>query len=337
MSTEHHNIRHWDAGERGVYEVWYLTWNHPRTDQGFWLRYITEAPLHGPPRAELWFARFDPKDPARTFGIHKQLPWDQLASGAEPFSLAIGKSRLGHDHAVGQLAGNGHEVSWDLRWQAAPGVLRQLPAVMYARGGLGETTVQSPNPRVAMSGTLVVDGEQLAFDRAIMGQTHLWGRKHAYSWTWGRCAEFAGAPDALLEILGVRLQRRGTTLPPMFLVSLDLDGEHYRFNQFRHVVRNRGQWSGSRVTFTGWSPLVKIEGELVCEPDQMVVAPYLDPDGTEVFCSNTEIGDARVTVYRRSGLAWREYRVIEGKRRAHFELGGRVRDPAVSREHVLVA
>ncbi|HEY5944844.1 MAG TPA: tocopherol cyclase family protein [Kofleriaceae bacterium] len=334
--TERHNIRHWTDDKRGVYEVWYMTWNHPGTDQGFWLRYITEAPVDGPLRGELWFARFDPANPSRTFGIHKRFSADQLQSAADPFALSIAGSRLGHDHANGRLSGNGHDVSWDLRWDAGAQVLRLLPNVMYARGGLGETTVVTPNPRVALSGSLVVDGEKLTFDRATLGQTHLWGKKHAYSWTWGRCAEFAGAPDALLEILGVRLQRRGTTLPPMMLVCLDLDGEQYRLNQFRHVVRNRGTWADGRVTFSAWSPTVKIEGELTCTPDQMVVAPYLDPDGTEVFCSNTEIGDARVTVYRRSGLGWREHRTIEGKRRAHFELGSRVRDPAVTREQTLV-
>jgi hypothetical protein len=125
-------------------------------------------------------------------------------------------------------------------------------------------------------------------------------------------------------------------LPPLALVALDLDGEQYRFNQFRHVVKNRASWAKSRVTFSAWSPMVRIEGELTCEPHQMVSAPYLDPDGTEVFCANTEIGDARVTVYRRAGFGWREHRTIEGKRRAHFELGGRSRDPAVPRDHTLV-
>jgi hypothetical protein len=336
MTTEADNVRHWDNDTRGVYEVWYLTWNDPATDQGFWLRYLIEAPADGAPRAELWFARFDPKRPDKTFGIHKHFPIGELASARAPFAITIAGSRLGHDHAVGQLAGSGHDVRWDLRWEPASHVLRLLPDVMYGGGGRAETTVQSPNPRVPLSGTLVVDGEQLAFDRAVLGQTHVFGKKHAYSWTWGRCPEMTGAPDAVLEILGVRLQRKGITTPPMVLVALDLDGEHYRFNQFRHVAMNRGTWKDSSVMFSGWSPSVKIVGELVCHPDQMVSAPYLDPDGTEVFCRNTEIGDAKVTVWKRSGLHWREHRRLEGKRRAHFEIGGRARDPAVVREHVLV-
>ena len=332
MTTERWNERHWDDDTRGVYEVWFMTWNHPATDQGFWLRYITEAPVDGPARAELWFARFDAKNPARTFGVHKRFP--AVAASKNPFSLAIGGSRLAHDKAVGQLAGNGHDIKWDLRWQPADDVLRLLPDVAYR--GIGETTVISPNPRVAMSGTLVVDGEQLSFERVTFGQTHLWGTKHSFNWTWGRCAEFTDAPGALLEIYGGRLQRRGVTLPPLVLVALDLDGERYRLNQLRHIATNRGSWGTARATFSAWSPSIKIEGEMTCKPEDMVLAPYLDPDGTQVFCANTEIGDARVTIFRRAGLGWRQVRTLEAKRRAHFEVAGRERDPAIGREHVLV-
>ncbi|MBC7462323.1 MAG: hypothetical protein H7287_13260, partial [Thermoleophilia bacterium] len=228
-------------------------------------------------------------------------------------------------------------VRWDLRWTplaAAP--LRMLPDLMYARGGVGETTVLSPNPRVALTGTLVIDGETLAFDGAIAGQSHVWGRKHAHSWTWGRCAEFAGAPDALLELLGVRLQRAAVLLPPLVLVSLDLEGERHRFNQLRHVVKNRATWGTGRVDFAAWSPRIRLVGELVCTPDQMVLAPYVDPDGTELTCANTEIGDARVTVHQRSGMRWRETHRLVGRQRAHFEIGGRLGDPAITRRHVRI-
>jgi len=333
MSTEALNHRQWPADRRGVYEVWYLTWNHRATGQGFWLRYISESPDVGEPRGELWFARFDPRDPSRTFGVHRRMP--PLTATEAPFSVTIGDSVLRHDRATGSLDGDGHAITWDLRWQPAEHELRQLPDPMYGgAAGRGETTVLSPSPRVPMSGTITVDGERLDFADAVMGQTHLWGTKHAYSWTWGRCAEFAGAPSAVLELLGVRLRRGALTLPPLVLLALDLDGERYRMNQFRHVVRNRATWGGSRVTFEAYGNGVKIAGELACAPARMVSAPYLDPDGTRVFCANTEIGDARITVAKRAGFGWREIRVLEGLGTAHFEVGGRKRDPAVEREHV---
>lgn len=346
MTTEPDNHRRWGADQAGVYEVWYTTWNHPGTDAGYWLRYITEAPTVGSggappfgeaPRGELWFARFDPRDPTRTFGIHKRFARAEVHSASQPFTMTIGGAELGHDHARGALAGAGHDVRWDLRWEPAARTLRHFPDVMYTGAtGRAPTMVHSPNPRVPLTGTLTIDGEVVTFDRAVAGQTHVWGRKHAYAWAWGRCAEFAGAPDAVLELISATIQRGGLTLPALTMVALDLDGERHRLTQFRHVAGNRGRWETGRVTFLARSARVKIEGELTCAPHELVNAPYLDPDGTEVFCANTEIGDARLTVWKRAGLSWREHRQLVGKRRAHFETGGRVRDPAVTRPHVLV-
>ena len=336
--TEMDNHRRFLDAARGVYEVWYLTWNHPETGQGFWLRYTTEAPDDADPRAELWFARFDPARPERTFGIHKAFGIDKLASAEAPFEIRIGAARLGHDHAAGALAGAGHDVRWDLRWTPAGEPLRLLPDVMYGGGGRGETTVISPNPRVALAGRVTVDGEELVMDGAVLGQTHLWGKKHAYRWAWAHCAEFEGGEGdgALLELLGVRLERRGVVLPPLALVALDEGGERFRLNQFRHVAGNRMTWGAGRIAFTARSATVKIEGELSCAPARMIATPYVDPDGTAVSCANTEIGDARITVWRRAGLRWREHRRLYSRGRAHFELGGRTRDPAVTRDHVRV-
>src|SRR5690606_37102044 len=129
---------------------------------------------------------------------------------------------------------------------------------------------------------------------------------------------------------------RGITTPPLVVVALDVDGERYRFNQVRHWTRNRASWSSGRATFSAQSLTAKVEGELACSPEQMLNAPYVDPDGTDLWCANTEIGNVRLNLYKRSGLGWREHRVLTATRRAHFEIGGRTRDPAVTREHITV-
>ena len=308
------------AGTPGTYEVWYMTWNDPKTDHGFWLRYVIEAPTAGGQYGELWFARFDPTG-AKTFGVHKR--FDVLADRP----LTIGNASFVHDAARGEF----ENVKWNLRWAPAAAPLKLLPDLAYTLK-IGKTTPVWPNPRVPMSGEVTVAGETYKFDKVPMGQAHLWGTKHAYEWTWAHIADFAGT-NALLELLAVRLAPK---VPPLVMARMMLDGEQHELNQFRHVARNRATWSGSRVEFEARSTWMKVEGELWCKPDDMVVAPYLDPDGTEVFCSNTEIGDARLRIYRRSGLRWREIHTLEAKKRAHFELGSRVRDPAVTREHILV-
>lgn len=349
--SEADNLRRWSARDVGVYEVWYLTWNHAATDTGYWLRHVTEVPQpgHGAARAELWFARFDGKRPERTFAFHRRFPLPALSSQSSPFSLTLDggehRATLAHGAASGAVAGDGHRVTWDLRWRPSEHIIRQLPDVMYKRGGLGETTVHTPNPRVPMSGTVEIDGEQLTFADVPMGQTHLWGKKHAYAWAWGRCAEWRGGEDAVLETLSVRLMRRGVKLPPISLTTLILGGKGRRAGEgsaehetirsvgFWRGLRNRAEWRTGRYAFTAEAGDVRLEAEMTAGLERFVVAPYVDPDGQEVFCANTEIGDARVQVWRKAGGVFRKAELLEAAGRAHFETGGRARPEGVARLH----
>ena len=336
MSSD--NVRRWDGQKRGHYEVWYLTFNHAASQTGYWIRYTLEAPLDGvgEPYAQLWFAHFDGKDPSRTFAINRKFPIAAMTAGADPFRVQIADAVLGNDHMRGALAGAGHDVRWDLRWTPAAHTHRHLPDIMYAKGGVGETTVLSPNLDVAVVGSLTVDGRTFTLDGEPGGQTHVWGRKHAFHWAWGHCNAFTDRPGAAFESLTVRLRRRGVTLPPLTILSLYLDGEALHFNQYRHTLGNRGDFGTGFYRFRAWRPTVRLEGEFSARPEDMVVAHYHDPDGEASYCSNTEIGDLRITVWRRDGARWRESDRLVAPRRGHFEVGARQRDPAVVKDHVTV-
>ena len=337
-ATAPDNVRRWDGAARGHYEVWYLTCNHAASQTGYWIRYTLESPLDGvgEPYAQLWFAQFDARDPKRTFGVNRKFPIASMTATAEPFGVAIAGNKLGHDRMRGAIAGEGHDVRWDLRWTPATRTHRHLPDVMYARGGLGETSVLSPNLDVAVVGSITVDGRTLTFDGEPGGQTHVWGRKHASAWAWGHCNAFADRPGAAFEGLTVKLERRGVTLPPLTVLGLYLDGEALLFNQFRHTAGNRGSFGTGFWRFSAWRPTVKLEGEFSARPEDMVVAHYHDPDGAASYCSNTEIGDLRITVFRREGTRWKETDRLVAPRRGHFEVGSRERDPAVEKDHVTV-
>ena len=336
------NQRHTTDASEGIYEVWYLTWNHAATNTGYWLRYTLEYPSKsGPgepaePHAEVWFARFDHNNPSRNFGVHRRFAGASVNSTTAPFSLNIAASRLTHQSATGSVAGAGHAVSWRLEWQPSATSYRQLPDIMYARGGVGETTVLSPNVRVLVDGELFVDGQRIDLKQAVLGQTHLWGRKHAHSWAWGRCAEFSQAPDAWLEALSVRLVRGGVTLPPLTLVSLGIDGEVLQFNQFRHTALNRSTWRTGHYEMTAVGGGAKLRCVLSAPTNHFITAPYRDPDGTSVFCANTEVGDAHLTLWRRAGLGWGNPRELTSTGNAHFETGSAVADPAVPKTHILL-
>ena len=326
-------------GAPGHYEVWYLTGNHRPTETGFWIRYTLESPLpgHGDPYAQLWFAHFDAREPANNIAINRKFPIAAMTAEASPFSVTIDESLLHADRASGQIAGAGHEVSWDLRWIPSARTHRQLPGVMYLRGGLGETTVLTPNLDVAVRGVLTVDGRTFELAGEPAGQTHLWGRKHAYQWAWGHCNAFLDRPGAALEALSVTLRRRGVTLPRMTVFALYLDGRVHRFNQFRHALRTGARIGECQFAFHGRSARWRVEGEYTCRPEDMVVAEYADPDGEPSWCANTEVADLRVNVFERRGpLGWREHARLLAPRCGHFEIGTRQRDPRIVADHVTV-
>ena len=80
--TERENLP--GASAKG-YEVWFLTLTDRASGQGFWIRSTigTGAPA-------VWFARFDPADPARTFGIHRTNDTSEVAS--DRFEVRIGEA-----------------------------------------------------------------------------------------------------------------------------------------------------------------------------------------------------------------------------------------------------
>jgi hypothetical protein len=332
--TEADNRLRWNGGP-GHYEVWYLTLNHRASRTGAWLRYTLEAPVSGAAHAALWFAHFDAREPERTFAIHRQFPIADLVAQERPFALALPGALLSHDRARGSLAGAGHSAAWDLSWVPAERTHRQLPSLFYLRGGLGGTTMLSPNPTVPVSGWIEADGRRVELLSEPGGQTHLWGHKHAHAWAWGRSNAFEGRPDVTLETLTARLERRGRVLPPLTVASLHLGDEVLRFNRLQDVAFGRAQFGTALYRFSAVAPRCRLEGEFSCHPRDMVQAEYRDPDGSAIYCSNTEIADLRLTVFRRIAPfgRWREAARLFAPRAGHFEVAGRERDPAIGKAH----
>lgn len=336
----------WGGGP-GHYEVWYVTLTHRKSRTGFWIRYTLEAPdpAVGGPYAQLWFARGDYADPSRTFGINRRLPIDLLRAERDPFSLRIGTAMLDRSSLSGSLRGLGHDVSWDLRYLPALRTHRHLPGFAYARGGsLVDTVVFSPNVSVPLRGTITVDGEVYEFDGDPGGQTHLWGRKHAYAWAWAHCNAFEsgeGHGSAVLEALTVQLRRGPLVLPPMTVLSVypdGLPGEELAFKEPWQIPLSRSSYRTGHYHMVATGARQKVEATLTCRPEDMVRTEYLDPDGEPAFCHNTVVSSCELKLWRRRrpGLPWELWRELSTKSGAHWEWGGRAGDSQVQRRHLTV-
>src|SRR5262249_7206678 len=155
---------------------WYATFSHLPSRTGFWIRYTLEAPKpgHGAPYAQIWFARFDPAHPDRTFGVHRKVAIAELREELSPWRLRIGDAELSDRGMKGAVRGAGHAAEWELEWTPAARTYRYLPDVAYV-GDWPTTVVLSPHANVAARGTVTVDGERYELSDAPLGQTHLWG------------------------------------------------------------------------------------------------------------------------------------------------------------------
>jgi hypothetical protein len=342
--VERANQMRWQF-QRGHYEVWYASLTHAPTRTGFWIRYTLESPCdgQGAPYAQLWFARFDARDPERTFGLNRRYAIDELRHTASPFSLTLGPAELRDGLLRGQLAGAAdegaaHEIAWDLAFPPAARVHLWLPRALY-QVSLTESLVLSPHLDVAARGEITVDGERYVLDGAPLGQSHIWGRKHLYSWAWAHCNAFEGAPGAALEALTARVRRGPLVLPKATLLTLYLDGEELRFTEPWAPLATRADYATGRYALTAVGPRARIEAELTCRADDMILAEYVDPDGDPAYCHNTGVADARVILYRRSPFVgrFREHRRLTADRGAHFEWGARAGDPHVRRRHAEIA
>jgi hypothetical protein len=334
-ATARDNVMVWDRKRSGHYEVWYLTFNHPASRTGFWLRHVIEAPDLGAPYAQVWFGYFDGRDPRKNFALHDTHPIAELHDAAAPFRIAIGASEIGHDHARGAIEGAGHSARWDLTWLPAAATHHHLPGVFYKRP-LGGTTVLSPNLDVPLRGTVVVDGVTVTLDGAPGGQTHLWGKKHAHAWAWGHCNAFEGRRGATLETLSARINRRGIVTPPLTVLALYLDGETLKFTELHNLPLNRGRFGTGRYEFSARSADVRITGAFRCRPEDMVLSEYHDPDGDRLYNTFSAVADLEVKVERRSTFfaRWNEQARLVAPQAGTFEVAGRSADPAIEKRHV---
>ncbi len=344
MKSRFDNNMAWDLGP-GHYEVWYLTLAHRESGTGFWIRYTLESPdvNTGRAYAQLWFARGDHGRPERTFGFNRRFPIESLIPRRDPFELRIGDAVLTNQSLRGALAGDGHDVTWDLRFVPASCTHYHLPDFAYLRRGtLVDTVVFSPNLSIALTGTITVDGETYDLRGSPGGQTHLYGRKHAYAWAWAHCNAFdsgEGHEAAVMEALTVQLRRGPVLLPQMTLVTVypdGLGGEALSFNKVVNLPRNRAEYGTGYYRLVGEGVTAKAEVALSCRPEDMVRAEYVDPDGEPAYCHNTVVARCEVKLSRRSfpGADWQPWRTLATDHGASFEWAGRAGDSQVRQHHV---
>ncbi len=334
--AERENYLRWDR-KPGHYEVYYLTFNHLKSESGFWIRYTMTAPDadKGDAYAQIWFSYFNRRDPEKNFALKKKYPIDQLNAKENPFSLSVGENSLRNGHAVGSIAGNGHSAAWDITFTPSAGVYYMLPKFMY-KTELADTLALVPHLDVKFSGSINVDGDTLSFDGDPGCQTHLWGSEHAQRWAWAHCNAFEEDDSAVIECLSAQVKRLGIMIPPMNMFFIRAGGRDYLLTELNKLIFTKSEFDCGDWTFSSTDGNTKFKGKFSCRMDDLVEAEYFDPNGHKAYCRNTEVGDLTLEIYSRSSILapWRLDKTLSARGTAHMEFASRARDPRVKKEIV---
>lgn len=306
------NALRWNR-RSGHYEVYYVTLTDRASGVGIWVRYTLEAPIAGEPTCALWFAAMDPAGHGHVVARKRTFPIGELRCERDPFRLQIGEAELTDTSARGGF----DDVSWDLSWR--PGESYQpVPAPLRP---FASTVLVLAHGDVPITGRCQFHDRTLELSGARGAQTHLWGAKHAESWSWARCGELndedgVRAVDTFIDGVSPRVKRFGRELGPALLLVGQIDGSAFRSTALRSSHSTFGQ--------DGWRFEASTRRrKLVCEvkPDRRLLAgvTYHDPDGEQAYCYNSEAASMRVEIHAGNGPP----RILTGDGSAHFEYGQR--------------
>src|SRR5262249_38685100 len=194
--------------------------------------------------------------------------------------VRIGSARLDAFSCNGEVEAGGHALRWPLTvWRGfvPAGAIPRRAAPLAPVCGGGD---QPPHPAVRASRAGRVDGSILDLTEVPAMQGHLWGHSRWPAWAWARCGAFAEDPDASIDLLDVR--GPGGLRYPM--LTFRFRGAVHRFGELPWMPLADSQPAAPAWHFAAHDGSVAVDGVARAAPEQMVQAPYHEPDGSHLHC-----------------------------------------------------
>lgn len=317
------NFVRWDPSDRaGHVESFFLKANAPEEPVAVWLKFTILAPTDGrAPVAEVWAVVFDRRSgTVESVGAKETFPAASAELGRDRFLFAVGGSRLEPGRTAGAVRGGGREIAWDLAFTEGGPPLHIFPSeALYEMRRVPRSKQLSPHPDSLFSGTVRVDGREIAVRDWPGEQGHNWGRGHSYA-VWAHVNMFRKSPGTVFEGASARVKVGPFTTPLLTLMVLRHRGHTFAFNGLtqlwnRSVELTRGRWA-----FTAESREARLSGLFLAEPKEQVALIYEDPDGTKRYCLNSKIARCRLRLAVRAGRGFEHAATLETGDKAALEV-----------------
>jgi hypothetical protein len=287
-----------DGRSRRFYEVWYFIFNEPSSGDGYWIRYTLLNPLDAAPEAggALWFAHTSRSDRSRHVAVVRpHAAGDVVARPGSP-TIRIGTGTFEEGRLRGAIRSAGHEIDWELAYEPSPKPHEYFgpPIRTFAER---RNSVTIPNPKIALSGTVHIDGHEHGIRSAIGHQAHHWGIEQAERWDWAHCCDFEEDPSAVVELLSAPTPLGSTAT----FVNLHSDSLTVRFDGLGALLGNRVASGLGFWRFEAARKDLRIVVDLRVAPEDVHRFEYVSTTYRRSECWNTQVADCLVRLYTRTG------------------------------------
>jgi hypothetical protein len=308
------------ASDAGMYESFYLRAVSPREPLGIWLRHTVHKRRSQAPTGSVWCTVFDPA---------RGVPLMYKETFAQPTVPAGGWIDIGSRASMGPGGAQGGcgPARWTIRFEPLAGELRHLrPALLY-RAPLPRTKLTSPAPLARFDGVLEFGADaprpqiDLSGWHGMIG--HNWGSEHAARWIWLHGCDFAGAPDAWLDVAVGRVHIGSRLTPWIANGALSFDGAIHRLTG-RPVVREDPSCAELELGGRGG---VAARVSVAAPRESIAGWRYADPGGSEHDVANCSVAALEVGLERRGGGGRHVLRSAYG---GAYELGMQEHDHGVA-------
>ncbi|MFN2464873.1 MAG: hypothetical protein ABR598_01255 [Candidatus Dormibacteria bacterium] len=310
------NRMRWQPGRRGHYEGWFVAFNSPEAEAGYWIRYSMVAPSENgrEPVAQTWFMRTDRSVSPRNRALRTTFPIAELVPTSRPFTVDVAGNRLGENGCSGRLDDADGEVSWNLEFESLlPGI---TPTPEW--GARVATCFQEPRPLIRVTGEITEGGRSRRVDGWLGEQAHVFGAKHSDRWHWAECKHLGGGR----AFTGVAAWPR---LPPRTVTSLSLIGgpPEVRRSRTLDLFRPVTEHSPEGWEFDAEYARERLWGRVTPKPEDLIGITYHDPSGRPVYCYHSELADLSLRYYRRASgkSAWKLEEEVNAPGASAFEYG----------------
>ena len=250
---------------RRRYEVWFVRLGLANGTGAWWFRYLLMNPgrggCAGNPSAmpvQVWATWF-PRD-GRPQSFIQGFSIEDLELSARklsPFHFRAVKNEIGENFCRGDLAVDGHRISWELHYSST------FRVTLSNKGWIGFS--RSPHSDAVFSGKVTLDDQ--IFEGHPLGfgvQGHNCGYKHRNFWKWTHAyfSRSEGRPASTLEAL-IYDMPFGLTFGKAVLWH---DGKPYEFRDLKEIRKDPAQfaWNFRSSTKQGVRLEAEIDGKGSC-------------------------------------------------------------------------